>query len=210
MANEINLDLFKICEHEACNEHEFTLGVEYMIHDPYSPDKDIKRPLSTHLMQANPWIGRSVEILKHRELIFYNTRPDIPGYIPKNHSSDGIRVGTNYTDKMLYNSMNACEKKAYDSLPGTFKVYRGYAEKEGVKEFDEQKAMKATSWTAIRETAKFFADYHARNFSNPKKYIITANISKSDVALIFLGREEAEFKLFFGLDVDIHEVMEIS
>ena len=210
MSNKINIDLFRICNHKECIEHESTLGEEYLIHDPYHPAKDYKIALSTHLTQANPWIGQSVEIFKNRELIFYNKRPDISVYLPKNHSSDGIRVGTNYTDDMLYNSMNACEKKAYDSLPETCTVYRGYTVQEGVEEFDEHKAMKATSWAATIVTAEFFADYHSVHRTHPKKYIITANISKSDVALVLFGRDEAEIKLFFGSTVDILEVMEIK
>lgn len=207
MANKINADLFKICNHKGCIEHNSTLGEEYMIHDPYHPDENYKRPLPPHLTQANPWIGRSIEILKNKELIFYNKRPELLTHIPKNHSHDGIRITTNYTDEMLYNCMNTCEKKAYDSLPETFIVYRGYAVVEGVEEFDEDKAMKATSWTASRKTAKFFVDYHARDRTNTKKYIITAKIYKSDVALILLGREEAEIKLFLGLYIDICKIV---
>ena len=210
MANEINVDLFKMCNHKECIEHDSSIGEESMIHNPYHLDKNYKRPLSDHLTQANPLIGQSSEILKNKDLIFYNTRPNLLACIPEKHSPDGIRVATNYTDEMLYNSMNTCEKKAYDSLPETFTVYRGYAIQEGVEVFNECKALEATSWTVNIAIAKFFAaDYHTKHYTNPKKYIITANISKNDVALVILGREEAEVKLFFESVVDICKIMEI-
>ena len=195
----VNLELFKSCEHDECATHESRLGQEYFIQNPHEEDSSWKDTLKTHILTANPWGDERVSV-------FYD------GTVWWSEKGTTTKISKhNYTKDMIYNNMTPCERKAYDSLPDVFEVYRGYATQENFP-FSSNLTETANSWTINRSVANFFAEYHTKMFESimeMKKYIVTATMKKEDVLFVLLDRGEAEIVNFHDRNVKIKHIEEI-
>lgn len=187
----VDLTLFRACKHDACASHEDTLDEAYYIHNPHETVENWKDTLKTHISTANPLGFEVVNVYRDGTIVWQDK-----GVAPKvtKHA---------YTKEMIYENMTPCEKKAYDSLPEVFEVYRGYSFPSEL-DYNESLASSANSWTVDKSVAEFFIEFHSKKFNSEiKTNFITATVKKSDVLFVLLERKEAEILIFADRKVKI-------
>lgn len=182
VSNQKMLDYFKknineqIARTEKYSDFLFFLNdTYYMAFLKFTESFISKKDLSKYLSYA--WVNSE----------YTNRNADLP-------KSQMIRIFSK-TDKCAL--MGKENYNVYASLPQELTVYRGIS-------IDDDKNIKALSWTLDKEQASWFATRFSRN-----GYVYEAKIDKKDIFAFFNDRNEQEIVLNYRKLKDIQKVQNV-